>query len=514
MLLPRLIICFIVGIIGADMLYEGLSGRAIYLFLGAVCAFLLSVLYRKGERLFFYSQVVAYFFLGGALLVHERDGLQVAWSGETLVYYATHLRDIREKPKTYQLEALVNHHCVRLTLQKDCLSVAPTHGGKLLIYTRLRSPHELKPLPDFNYAAYLQRQGVSGTAYCPSRCWKSLPPEPSPSLSAHLVELRIRLAHRLERYLEGASLEVANAMALGNKHMVSKETRLLYSETGASHVLALSGLHLSILFVLFNVLFLRPLRSFRWVGPGVQVVFLLAMWCGVMMVGSPLSLLRAAIMLTFVQLSVLLQRKNFSIRNLSLAALALLLWSPQSLFDVGFQLSFTAVLGILVLYPRLPRRRTFGAPQTLIRRFRRWSARSAYELLCVSLSAQIATLPLVLYYFHLLPTYALLVSLWVIPLSGLLLALAFLFFLLPFAEPLFGAALSLVLRCMHAGLEAFSALPSSTIHLPISLPIVILLYALIPLILWGMGNFQRRKKMLVGVGIIILMIGVVEICGS
>ncbi|MBR4296813.1 MAG: ComEC/Rec2 family competence protein [Bacteroidaceae bacterium] len=511
MLLPCFIVCFIVGIASADILYEALSGGVTYLFIGAVCAFLVSVLSRRGRRIFCCAQVLAFFLIGGALLVHERDGLRVTWSGEEQAYYATHLTDIREKARTYQVDAHVGNQRVRLTLQKDSLSIAPPQGGSMVIYAHLRSPHDVAPLGTFDYGNYLMRQGISGIAYCRRGCWESLPHEGSLSVSYRLSELRKRLAQRLECYLDGASLEVAHAMMLGNKHMVSKETRTLYSETGASHVLALSGLHLSILFALFNVLLLRPLRSFRLVGHGAQVGFLLAMWAFVMMVGAPLSLLRAAVMLTFLQLSVLFQRRGLSFRNLALAGLVLLLWSPQSLFDVGFQLSFMAVLGIVVIYPRLPRWRGIGVPETLLGNVRWWAIDAAQDLLRVSLSAQIATLPLVLYYFHLLPTYALPLSLWVIPLAGLLLALALLFFLLPFFEAFWGEGLSVVLSWMHAGMEGFSALPFATISLPVALPSVVLLYALVPLILWGMGNFKRRIKMLVGIGLVMLSIGALEV---
>jgi competence protein ComEC len=216
-------------------------------------------------------------------------------------------------------------------------------------------------------------------------------------------------------------------------------------------------------------------------------------------------------MLTFLQLSVLFQRRGLSFRNLALAGLVLLLWSPQSLFDVGFQLSFMAVLGIVVIYPRLPRWRGIGVPETLLGNVRRWAIDAAQDLLRVSLSAQIATLPLVLYYFHLLPTYALPLSLWVIPLAGLLLALALLFFLLPFSGAFWGEGLSVVLSWMHAGMEGFSALPFATISLPVALPSVVLLYALVPLVLWGMGNFKRRMTMLVGMGLVMLSIGALEV---
>ena len=514
MLLPSLVICFIVGIVGADMLYEELSGGATFLFMGAICAFLVSVFSRKRERIFCFSQVLAFFLLGGALLVNERDGLRLMWSGEEQAYCATRITEVREKEKTFQVDARIEGYRVRLALHKDSLSKPPQQGDKLLLYARLQPSSNVKNLGHFDYANYLMRQGVSATAYCPRGSWEVVSQEGERTLGYYLSEFREGLSQRLERHLEGASLEVVSAMTLGNKHVVSEEVRRLYSETGASHVLALSGLHLSIIFALFNLLLLRPLRSYRLLSKGVQIAFLVVVWCFVYMVGAPLSLLRAALMLTLVQVGVLFQRDSLSLRNLSFAALLLLMWSPQSLFDVGFQLSFMAVLSIVVIYPRLPHRRSVVFAESLWGAVKLWAQTFVQDLLQVSIAAQIGTLPLVLFYFHLLPTYALPISLWVIPMATLVLALTLLFALLPFAECALGEALSLVMRCMNAGLGGFSSLPLASINLSVSLPTVVLLYALLGLTLWGMANFQNRPMMMVGMGLILVSIGVVEIWGA
>ena len=258
MLLPSLIICFIVGIAIADVLFEVVSGVSLYLFSGAVCAFLLSVFCRHRRRIFCCAIGGAFFLLGTALLMNEREVLQVAWSGEEQVYCATQVADVREKERSYQATALIDGHKVRLTLQKDSLSVAPVPNGNLLLHTRVTALRNPGNPGEFDYARYLHRQGFTGTAYCGSGEWQPLGTEVPTSLSYQLSELREALSRRLETYLDRRPLEVVSAMTLGNKQFISAETRLLYSETGASHVLALSGLHLSILFALFNLLLLRP----------------------------------------------------------------------------------------------------------------------------------------------------------------------------------------------------------------------------------------------------------------
>ena len=510
MLLPRLIVCFIVGIFLADICYEYVSGWGLPLFIGALCAFLVSLFTWRGRRIFCIAQGTAFLFLGATLLVHERNALQVAWSGEEQVCVATHLADIKEKPKSYQLIAEVEGHRVRLTLLKDSTTVIPSPSDYLLLSAQFKAPKNAGNPGEFDYAKYLHRQGISGTAFCDTGSWRILKPAESKGLKHHLTALRTQLLQRLSSHLDGQSLEVAAAMTLGDKQLISKETRALYSETGASHILALSGLHLSILFALFNLLLLRPLRSVRYVSEVIQLVFLFALWGFVVMLGAPLSLVRAAVMLTLLQISVLLRRDRISLHNLSLAVLLLLLWSPQSLFDVGFQLSFMAVASILIVVPRLPRFKSIVEGLSVLWRLKWWAINAVQDLLRVSLAAQIGTLPLVLYYFHTFPTYALILSLWVVPLAGLVLTLALLFFLFPWASTLFGNVLNFTLDVMNAGLQCVANLPFASFQIPLTLPTVVLLYSLIPLTLWGITHFRRRWWMLLGYGCVLIVCGVVE----
>ena len=510
MLLPRLIVCFIVGIFLADTCYEQLSNCALPLFIGALCAFLVSLFSWRGRRIFCISLVVAFMFMGATLLVNERDSLRVAWSTDEQVCVATQLSDIKEKAKSYQLFATVDGRRVKLTLLKDSASVIPSPSDHLLLATQFKAPKNAGNPGEFDYANYLLRQGISGTALCDTVSWHILKNAEGETLSHHLKALRTQLLQRLSNHLEGQSLEVAAAMTIGDKQLISKETRLMYSETGASHILALSGLHLSILFALFNLLLLRPLRSIRYVGSAVQLVFLCAIWGFVAMVGAPLSLVRAAVMLTLLQISVLLRRDRLSLHNLSLAALLLLMWSPQALFDVGFQLSFMAVATILLVTPHLPRLAPVVRSEKLLWRLKWLCINAVQDLLRVSFAAQIGTLPLVLYYFHTLPTYALLLSFWVVPLAGVVLTLALLFFLLPCASAFFGELLSGTLALMNAGLEVVSNLPLASFEVSITLPTMLLLYALIPLTLWGVAHFRRRRWLMLGYAGVILTCGVLE----
>ena len=147
--------------------------------------------------------------------------------------------------------------------------------------------------------------------------------------------------------IQGEQYAVLAAMTLGDKSCLTKDLRNVYSQTGTSHVLALSGLHLSIV---FNILLLTfgLFRINRWVSYWLT---LLVLWCFVVLVGMPVSVVRAAIMLSVGSIALLLHRRAASLSALSLAAAIVLVMNPESLWDVSFQLSFMAVLSLVFMEP-------------------------------------------------------------------------------------------------------------------------------------------------------------------
>ena len=190
------------------------------------------------------------------------------------------------------------------------------------------------------------------------------------------------------------------------------------TQAGVSHVLALSGLHLSILFALWNS-FLQPLfRCRRLLFIGASLVGVAVLWSFAALAGLPLSLVRATIMFTVMQMTGCFRGHSFSLNNLALAAFIILTVSPQALFDVGFQLSCLSVAGILLIVPRLPQpfllrreaeRQPYLVHRPLLRtlfltgrysRFPRTACCWFWQLVQVSFAAQVVTLPLVAYSFH------------------------------------------------------------------------------------------------------------------
>ncbi len=204
--------------------------------------------------------------------------------------------------------------------------------------------------------------------------------------SNHEFQALMNALHRLQ--LNDESTALLDAMLLGDRGGLTDEVRQLYRLSGAAHVLALSGLHQGILFGLFNYLLLRILNTpLRYVVGGLELCL---MWGYLLVTGMPVSLFRATLMMSLYVIGQMRMSGNSGWHTLGLAAFILLLITPSALYDVGFQLSFSAVAGLLLFYQPLahiwlPSHRLF-----------RW----LWKAFLVSLSAQAFTLPFVLFYFH------------------------------------------------------------------------------------------------------------------
>lgn len=212
------------------------------------------------------------------------------------------------------------------------------------------------------------------------------------------------IARLTESGINDESISLSSALLTGDKDLLGKDMRKAYSRAGASHLLALSGMHLGIIYGLIYMLLLRWMRFSRWKWHMLPIV-LLCLWGYALVAGLPFSLLRATIMLSVFTIGTLAQYRQPSLHTLSLSALCILLISPMALFDIGFQLSFTAVFFIIVLYPTL---NVFFKEKRL-----QW----IWEMLGVSFAAQLGTAPLCMYYFHILPYTGFILSLFVVPIT-------------------------------------------------------------------------------------------------
>ena len=271
----------------------------------------------------------------------------------------------------------------------------------------------------FNYKEYLESQGVYAQVNLkPFEFLKTKPIKHSAKGLASL--LRNQINKRLEPYdFSTNSKAIFNALLLGQRQDLSNELKADYIHAGVIHILAVSGLHVGILMLILQFI-LRALGNYRSSRIIRTAVIIAGIWCFAFITGFSPSVLRAATMFTFVQLGLLLNQRQAGLNALITSAFILLLIQPQLIYEVGFQLSYAAVFFIMWLYPKF---NALWEPKNKIVKY-------YWQLILVSIAAQLGVLPLSLYYFHQFPGMFLVANLVVLPAIGFLLIYGLLIILL------------------------------------------------------------------------------------
>lgn len=426
--------------------------------------------------------LLSVFLLGCAMaaLAERRQSVSLP-QGET-AFEAIVADEPVERGRTLRFDAIacsgpLKGHWVRLTLLKDTAErryATLGVGDGMLVRSRLVPPANYRE-SNFDYATYLQSRGIVATTFVYYRNWR----KSEPRLSALTVVQRARIsAMRLRHWLlgryrslglEGQDFAVVAAMTLGDKSALSGSMREAYSLAGASHILALSGMHLGVIYLLLSMLLSGRRR--RLLG---ECLLLMAIWSYVFIVGMPSSVVRSALMISVYGLVGLTGRSRMSVNALAFAAVVLLVANPLALFDIGFQLSFAAVAFILVFQSSVG---SIASVRFLQRhRLLRW----AWQLSVMSLLAQIGTAPLVAFYFGRLPVCSLLTGLVVIPAATAIIYLAVALFavgFVPVLQQAVATVLAFVATWLNAFLLAMASQPWASVGLPRLSPLqVVLLY--------------------------------------
>lgn len=263
-------------------------------------------------------------------------------------------------------------------------------------------------------------------------------------------EANTELIHRLEETgLEGESLAISSALLLGNKQSLEWDTKHAFALVGASHLLALSGMHLGILYGLLYFFFIHRMRYSRWKWLTLLPT-LLCIWGYAFLAGLPISLVRASIMLSFITIASLSQSQHSSLHILALSALLILIYAPEELFSISFQLSFVATFFILVLY-----RPVANAFYHKTRNYVLW-------IFVMSLIAQLGTMPLTIYYFHSLPLLGSVISVVLVPLTTIVIYSGVLTLLVPCS--FFASVLSWLIRGEMYIIDVTGKIPYTTVN--------------------------------------------------
>lgn len=289
---------------------------------------------------------------------------------------------------------------------------------------------------------------------------------------------------------------VIAAMAMGDKSALNQETKEAYSISGTSHILAVSGLHIGIIFQLIILLLGGKRQSKLTIILSTTIV-----WAYVIFIGFPASAVRAATMLSIYSMVLLSLRPDPTLNTLALAYIIMVLVNPFNIFDIGFQMSFLAVGSILLFYPLFFC--LLSSHSNIIR--------AIWGLFCVSLAAQIGTLPLIVFYFGRISCYSLITSFIAIPAATLILYLCVLLFILSpltyisfLASPTEGLmqlvinVLTSITQFINTAFRLTSMLPGASIeHVHLSLLQLAILYVAILAGYFAFVKWYRLKEKMV-----------------
>ena len=387
------------------------------------------------------------------------------------------LRQFRDTGKIFQFEGIVaNEPDKRLDNTKLKVRLLPYseyvlitigsyqeyfYGDKLKLKGKLQTPKEFE---DFNYKNYLRKDKILSVMYEPKIevIGKSdlLEEVGLPRFYANILKIKEKLRISIYRSLASPQAELLAAMVLGDQSRLSQELKNNFSRTGITHIVAISGMNITIMAEILIFFFGLTLRL-GWNRAFYLVLFITVFY--IVMIGAPASAVRAGIMAGVLLLAQKTGRLYFAGRALLIAAAIMLIFNPLLLFyDVGFQLSFLAVLGIIYLFPIFD----FHLSHFLKNKGSRWFR----QILALTLSAQIFTLPILVYNFGSVSLISPLVNVLVVPLLPVILIFGFLgilaglfgqFLGMMFSFPVFGI-LSYILEVSRVfGNFAFSSVKVS-----------------------------------------------------
>ena len=485
LLLPA--VCLIIGItIGR---YFSFSSSLILSVL--ISTLVGAVLLKRWEYLQSLCLCLACGMVGCLLCLHQQTKLRMEWPTEEHCWQMVVTSEPVVHGKTVWMDALLatTGQKIQLRLMRDERSQQLTVGDGLVIRSTI------KPLSaQGSYRTYQETHGYVGEVFV----WRNRWQRDSISLENLSIIDRTRLfflhkRHLLLQQVKGTitthqdDYAILAAMTLGDKSAISREQKESYAIAGTSHLLALSGLHLGIIYMLLSWLFRNCRRQLL-----SQVLLVASVWAFVLLVGMPSSVVRAAVMISIYALVTLLNRSKAPVNTLALAAIVMLCFNPYSLFDAGFQLSFAAVLAILLFVPLFESLFTTQRPPLTFLK----------SMTAVSIAAQIGTAPLVAYHFGRFSPWFLLSNYVSIPLVTIILYAMLLLLLLGF-WPMLQTTFSIVPATLASWLNGWTSwvasLPLASIDgLRPTLFQVFLLYLIIGCCYWLLCYFERhgggRKK--------------------
>jgi len=370
--------------------------------------------------------------------------------------------------------------------KKDTSLHLPHYGDRLVIHGSPQQISAPNNPNEFNYQRYLAFRQIHHQHFLNKKDFIQIGHQPDNQIFKLSLSIQQKADQLFKTYIRHErAYSIVTALILGVKDHLDQDTKAAYASAGAMHVLAVSGLHVGILLQVLTIL-LGKLKKIRWGNGLFTIVLLLALWLYAFLTGLSPSVLRAVTMFSFVIVGKALNRRTNIYNTLALSAFVLLCWNPYLIMEVGFQLSYIAVVGIVYLSPKM----------MMLWQVKHWLKRQVWEITCVSIAAQIATFPIGLLYFHQFPTYFWLSNLVVIYAATFILylglALLFVGSWFTWFAAIIGSILQFLVNSLNEVVFYIQNLPHALIdEIDLELTDILLIYSLILLLIL----FIRLRKL-------------------
>jgi competence protein ComEC len=372
---------------------------------------------------------------------------------------------LSERPKTLKGEAFVDYlltggSCLRLGekilvyFRKNGVADRIHYGSRIIFRAAMIPVENPANTGSMDYRAYCARRHIYNQVFLDSPDYLLLPEENLHPFNSWIVNTRQIIVETLRRFIHPKSAcGLMEALLIGYTNDLDKGLLQDYTNTGVVHIIAISGMHLALIYTLLRY-FLQKLKQGSS-GPGTLII-VTGLWIFSFLCGGSPSVLRSAVMLTLLLAGKTRSKQIAALNSLAASAFLLLCYNPWWLWDIGFQLSYSAVLSLLIFIR--PIHGLINPENKLLAMI--WSAAS------VSIAAQVLTTPVSLFYFHQFPIYFLLTNLIAVPLSSAVLAGGLMVCALSWA-PLFAriaaAGVTLLINMMNAFVSYTASLPGAVI---------------------------------------------------
>ncbi len=380
-----------------------------------------------------------------------------------------------EKPKTFKSRIRIidstasNNHEILAYFEKDSTTPPPQFGDLIGFYSEVRYIESNGNPLEFDYQQYMSRQGVYCQTYIKKQEYEILQPAYQKGIKYYGAMIRSALIDIYRQTgISGQQLAVLEALTLGYKADLEPETITTFQTSGAMHILAVSGLHTGIIMLITNLLlaFLDYSQKTRIIK---CLLIILTLWIFAAITGFSASVCRSAMMFSMMMVSQILNRSSSTYNTLATSAFILLIFNPLLIYNVGFGLSYLAVLAIISTTPLVKKTLPKFDPvhDTKLIWIRKWLIRYFLGIVYVSIAAQLGTSILSIRTFNMFPTYFLITNILVIPLSYFIMVTSILLLAVSWCAPLMWLAtevLKFFLELLTGSVSWIESLPAASIN--------------------------------------------------